>query len=345
MTKKILISTLISAFLILNWHPCQAIKKKVGQSGMTYLAISMGAREAAVGDAATAVVKGINGMWHNPSVIADIERFAASINQVNWLVDTKLYGAALAYSLGNWGTIGLDLTYMDFGEIMGTRRVDKSVNYRGFVLTGDIGVEDYAIGLAYARRINDKFSLGFKIKRLHESLGSARYVAHVENEGTDEEIRHYQEREWSLNDWGLDIGTIYNIGWKNLTFAMSMQNFSRDMKYWYEEFQLPMSLRMGLAMDVAQLVFPSMNDINMIMALDAIHPNDYTERVHIGTELIYLKRFAVRGGYKFNHDVESFSFGVGLNFNVSGFAGILDYAYTTANYFSDINRISIQFTF
>ncbi len=65
---------------------------------------------------------------------------------------------------------------MDFGEIIGTQRVDKSVDYRGFVTTGDIGVEDYAIGFAYARRINDKFALGFKMKRLHENLGRAFYV-------------------------------------------------------------------------------------------------------------------------------------------------------------------------
>lgn len=343
MKRKIIFSLIFLCFFLSISNNGWSKKKKVSQSGMTYLAISMGARESAMGDAATAIVKGINGMWHNPSVLADIDRFAFALNQVNWLADTKLYGAAVAYSLGKWGTVGADITYMDFGEIMGTQRVDKSVDYRGFILTGDIGVEDYAIGLSYAQRINDRFAMGFKIKRLHESLGKARYVYQIENEGTENEKKYYRTRRWSLDDWGLDFGTVYDIGWKSLTVAMTMQNFSRDMKYWYEEFQTPMVLRMGMSMNVSDLFMPDYEDLTVNLAVDALHPNDYTERMHIGTEVIYLKRFALRGGYKFNHDVETITFGLGMNFTFSGIATTLDYAYTSAEYFSDINRFSIQF--
>ncbi len=345
MKNHIYISVAVLLMTLIVSSHLWAVKKKVGQSGMTYLAISMGARESAMGDAATATVAGINGMWHNPAVTADIEHVGVALNQVNWMADTRLYGAALAYSLGNWGAIGVDVTYMDFGEIIGTRRVDKSVNYRGFVFTGDIGVEDYAIGISYARRINDKFALGLKVKRLHESLGNARYVYHVENEGTDQEIRHYREKLWSLDDWGLDFGTVYTVGWSGLTVAMSMQNLSRDLKYWYEEFSLPMCLRMGMAMDVADLFYGQTENLDVTVAMDVLHPNDYTERVHLGTEIVYMKRFAFRGGYKFNHDVESATFGVGLNFQFSGISAVLDYAYTDAAYFEDISRMTLQIVF
>ncbi|MDZ7262647.1 MAG: PorV/PorQ family protein [candidate division KSB1 bacterium] len=345
MKRKLVILFIFMGLLLFTWHDVWAKKKKVGQSGMTYLAISMGARESALGDAGTAIVKGINGIWHNPSVLADIKRLAVSFNQVNWLVDTRVYGVAAAYSLGNWGTVGMDVTYMDFGEIIGTRRVDKTLDYRGFIITGTIGVEDYAIGFAYARRINDKFALGFKIKRLHESLGTARYVSMVENEGTENEIKHYTEKEWKLDDWGLDFGTVYNVGWKNLTFAMTLQNFSRDMKYWYEEFQLPMSLRMGLAMKVSELFLPNNENVVVNFAIDAIHPNDYTERIHLGSELVYMKKFALRAGYKFNHDVESFTLGLGTHFELAGLVTTLDYAYTSTYFFKDVSRFSIQFAF
>jgi len=323
-----------------------AMKNKVAQSGMTYLAISMSSRETAMGDAGTAITRGINGLWHNPAVLADIERFSLAVNQVDWLIDTKVYGTALAASFGNWGTFALDITYMDYGEIIGTRVVDKSVDYRGFVLTGDIGVEDYAIGLAYARRINDKFSLGVKVKRLHERLGRASYVvSEYEDPETGEKIRTRNEKDWKLNDWGLDIGTYYNVGWKSLTFAMAMQNFSRDMKYWNEEFQTPMVLRMGLAMDVTDLFMESDKSLGLLVSLDALHPNDHTERVHLGAEFSYLKKYCLRAGYKFNHEVESLTAGVGTEFNVSGLQGSFDYAYGSADYFEDIHRFSITFSF
>ncbi len=345
MKNKNLIYCLVAIMLLFISFPALAGKKKVGQSGMSYLAISMGARESAMGDAATALTNGIQGIWHNPSVLADIKRFGISINQVNWMVETKLYGVALAYSLGNWGTIGVDLTYMDYGEIMGTQRVDKSIDYRGFILTGDLGVEDYSIGLAYARRINDKFALGFKIKSLHESLGSARYVWKRENEGLPEQTDYYNQKVWSLDDWGLDFGTVYDIGWKDLKVAMIMQNFSRDMKYWYEEFTTPMALRIGLAMDLCEVIMPNNEAFDFNFAVDAIHPNDYTERIHLGGEIVYLDRFAFRGGYKFNHDVENFTFGIGVNFSMAGLTATVDYAFTSANYFQDINRFSIHFNF
>jgi hypothetical protein len=323
-----------------------AIKNKVAQSGMTYLAISMGSRETAMGDAGTAISKGINGLWHNPAALADIKRFSAAINQVGWLIDTKLYGTAFAASLGKWGVLAVDVTYMDYGEIMGTKRVDKSVDYRGFVLTGDVGVEDYAVGLAYARRINDKFSLGFKVKRLHERLGRASYVvSEYDDPVTGEKIRTRKEKDWKLNDWGLDIGTTYDIGWKSLTFAMAMQNFSRDMKYWYEEFQAPMVMRMGMAMDVTDLFLDRNKSIGLLVAVDALHPNDHTERVHVGAELNYLQNFYLRAGYKFNHEVESLTLGLGARLDFSGLQGCFDYAYGSANYFEDIHRFSLTLSF
>ncbi len=346
MQKKILIVTILLNLFLCVVFAFSGQKNRVAQSGMAYLGISMSARTNAMGDASTAIVKGIQGMWHNPSALADINRIAFTLNQVDWLVDTKLYGAAIAYSLGNWGTVGIDLTYMDWGVIQGTRPVDRAVNPRGFELTGKIAVEDYAIGFAYARRISDKFAMGFKVKRLHESLGNKSYVVdeYTDTE-TGETVRTNKMKVWSMDDWGIDFGTIYNVGWKDLTLAMTMMNFSRNMKYFYEEFQTPMTLRLGVSIDLMQLWAIQSDNLDMIFAVDALHPNDHTESLHIGTECVLMKRFAIRGGYKSNHGVESLTFGLGLTFDYSGIEGYFDYAYGTANYFKDINRFSVHFCF
>ncbi len=49
-----------------------AIQNKVGQSGMNYLAIRMGARETAMGDSGTTTFKGIQELLHKPPVLADV---------------------------------------------------------------------------------------------------------------------------------------------------------------------------------------------------------------------------------------------------------------------------------
>ena len=102
---------------------------------------------------------------------------------------------------------------------------------------------------------------------------------------------------------------------------------------------------MGLAMDVSDLIIRSNKNLALNLAIDVLHSNDFTERIHLGSEVVYLDRFALRSGYKFNHDVESFTFGIGMNFKIADIAATIDYAFTQATYFKDINRFSLHFAF
>jgi hypothetical protein len=320
-----------------------AQKKKAGQSGMTYLAISLGARESAMGNASVASVSGTQGLFYNPSSLTELQGFGLVLNHVGWIADTRVYGFGAAYGMDNYGSVGVDLVYMDYGKIVGTQRVDKSVDERGFIITGDLSVSDYALGLAYAYPVNDVFSFGVKYKFVHENLGTADIA--VKEIDIENGIYNYETREWQINHWGFDFGGFYKVGFKDLVVGVAFQNFSTDMKYWTEVFQLPLVLRMGLAMDIAKVIMEDQNDFEINTAVDVLHPIDYTERVHLGTELVYKKMFALRAGYKFNYDVEDFSFGIGLKFDFQGYQGSFDYGYTNAQFFESINRFSLSFAF
>ncbi len=318
-----------------------AQQKKAGQSGMTYLAISLGARESAMGNASVASVSGTQGIFYNPGSLTELQGFGLVMNHVSWIADTRVYGFGVAYGMDGYGTIGVDLVYMDYGEIIGTQRVDKSVNERGFIFTGDLNISDYAVGLAYAYPVNDLFSFGVKYKFIHENLGNADIV--VKEDPPLSGNYEYETREWQINHWGFDFGAYYKVGYKDLVVGVAFQNYSSDMKYWTEVFQLPLVLRMGMAMDLAKVMWADQSDIEINTTFDVLHPIDYTERVHVGTELVYSKMFALRAGYKFNYDVEDFSFGVGIKFDFEGYKGSFDYSYTNAEYFDSINRFSLNF--
>jgi len=321
----------------------QAQMKKVGQSGMTYLAISLGARESAMGNASVANVSGTQGTFYNPATLTSLENFGVVINHVNWLADTQLYGIAAAYSFGKYGTLGLDMIYMDYGEIPGTQRVDKSVDPKGYILTGNLNIQDYSVGVSYGFPINELFSVGLKLKYVHEDLGSVP-IAVGEIDAANQ-IYEYEDKEWVINNWGFDFGAFYKIGYKDLVLGVAFQNYSPDMKYWTEHFQLPLVLKMGLAMDIVKLWNEDGSDFELNTAIDLLHPIDYTERVHLGTELAFKKMFFFRAGYKFNYDVEDYSFGLGFNFTLGDFGATLDYAYTNAEFFGNVNRLSLNFTF
>lgn len=334
---------LVTTFLFSVQSTNYAQMKKVGQSGMTYLAISLGARESAMGNASVASVSGTQGMFYNPATLTSLENIGVVLNHVSWIADTQLYGFGAAYSFGDYGTLGLDMIYMDYGDIMGTRRVDKSVDERGFITTGNLNIQDYSIGVSYGFPVNELFSVGLKLKYVHEDLGSVPIA--VKEIDQANQIYEYEDREWVINNWGFDFGAYYKIGYKDLVLGVAFQNYSPDMKYWTEHFQLPLVLRMGLAMDIMKFWNDEGGDFELNTSFDVLHPIDYTERVHIGTELAFKKMFFLRAGYKFNYDTEDFSFGLGFNFDFGGVGATLDYAYTHVEFFNSVNRLSLNFNF
>lgn len=338
--KFSIVAIILALFLFQSLNFAQ--QKKAGQSGMTYLAISLGARESAMGNASVASVRGTQGLFYNPGTLTEQKGFGLVMNHVSWIADTRVYGFGAAYGMDNYGTIGVDLVYMDYGQIVGTQRVDKSINERGFIITGDLSISDYAVGLAYAYPVNDFFSFGVKYKFIHENLGTAGIAVKETPPGSGN--YEYETREWQINHWGFDFGAYYKVGYKDLVIGVAFQNYSSDMKYWTEVFQLPLVLRMGMAMDLAKVIWTEQSDFEINTTFDVLHPIDYTERLHVGTELVYSKMFALRAGYKFNYDVENFSFGLGVKFDLQGYEGSFDYSYTHADFFDSINRLSLSFS-
>ncbi|MFA7289899.1 MAG: DUF3308 domain-containing protein, partial [Melioribacteraceae bacterium] len=81
----------------------------------------------------------------------------------------------------------------------------------------------------------------------------------------------------------------------------------------------------------------------MTLNVDAIHSNDYSERVHVGGEYVFLNQFALRGGYRFNYDEGNFSVGVGFNTELSGVKVKLDYSYVNMDYLDSPHRFSLSF--
>ena len=124
---------------------------------------------------------------------------------------------------------------------------------------------------------------------------------------------------------------------------MSINNFSGQFKYEETPFQLPLTFKIGAAMDVMD--FMGEHDSPLLIAIDAIHPRDYTERIHVGGEYWYKNMIAVRSGYKFNYDEEGLTAGVGFKVNIVGMDIKLDYAYSDLGIFDTVSRVSFGLSF
>ena len=252
--------------------------KKVAQSGMKWLSIPLGARSASMGNAYTAVADDPGAVFWNPAGLAFTEGTHLYLNQTKWIADIKVNVGVVTYEAGTYGTFGLSMALVDWGAFHGTRRTNSAAGYED---TGEFSPKNWALGLSYARKISDAFAIGGNVRYLYEKLGTT-------SEGSFDAPKDYTAE---MNLLAFDLGTVYFTGFKDLRLAMSLQNFSQENKYRYEDFSLPLTFKVGLAMNLFSLMEDQFDGTmhNLTVSVDAVHPRDYTERMHFGLEYGFKK--------------------------------------------------------
>ena len=313
---------------------------KYGQAGMTFLQIDVGSRLASMGGTHASVEGSVYDMFANPAGLAFAEGFQASSTVTNWIADIRHYGLGASYRLGNVGTFGVSLVFMDYGDLVRTsvyEGTDPELRRQGYVTDGTFNVNDYALGLAYARQITDRFYVGGHLRYATQDLGSILINDPVRDEqmNTDNEVSNVV----------FDVGTMYYTGFRDLRFGMSIRNFSNQANYFDQRLELPLAFDFGVAMDLLSLA-PSDPGVArssaLTLALDWQHPRAFRERLHAGLEYGFAETVFVRGGYKFNYDSEGFTAGLGVKAGVGGFGLDVGYAYVDSNsFFGQIHRVTL----
>ena len=113
--------------------------------------------------------------------------------------------------------------------------------------------------------------------------------------------------------------------------AMSARNFSESLKYAEEQFELPLTFRMGVAADLVE---------NLSVSVVNERPRDYFTTTRIGVEYSLMNMLDIRAGYVTPTDEAGINFGVG--FNMAGFS--VDVAYTDFGVFDSVMRFGVQYT-
>ena len=308
----ILITFLVTCKLIAQGIE-PANTERVGQSGWQFLKINGDARIAAMGGAYVAASRGdASSAFGNPASLTDVKNIDISLSSVNWIADIKYQTIAVAKNFGDIGTLGINLAYLNYGDMIET--INSTIpgeNRTTQVVTGQtFSASDIAIGLSYSKKVTDKLSIGGNVKYIKESIA-----------------------ELSMNNWALDFGTMYYTGFKSLRVAMTARNFGPDVHLtgFSEEYKaeatdirLPIDFRIGVAMDF----FDYTDSPNLLtVSIEGDHPNDGPEKINLGAEYSFQNIFFVRGGYKFNYDEEGLTLGFGLQYEISGYSGRFNYAF------------------
>ncbi|OGU74269.1 MAG: hypothetical protein A2V93_08215 [Ignavibacteria bacterium RBG_16_34_14] len=325
--KKILIVILV---LIIT-QTSFAQFNKAGRTAFQFLKIGNGARQVALGEASIASVQDVNSIFWNPAAVTGINGAEASFNYNSWIADLKVLSGVAAFNLEGIATFTVNAVSLDYGNIpeAGVTSVSGSTDTRtGNFFSGS----DLAFGLGIARKFTDKLSIGINVKYMREEL----YI-------------------YSSSLWGFDVGSFYNTGWRGIRLGMSAQNFSTQARFLetkeeeQQTYEIPLVYRIGVSIDLlgSEELFLGGNPDQHVVTLnaDAIHTNDYKERLHLGMEYQFYKMFFLRGGYKFNYEEGNLSFGAGVNYEISNFKIQFDYAYVSYNFLQSPHRFTVLLSF
>ncbi len=333
----LLVAILMTIFLSSS---LQAGVIKYAQAGMTFLKIDPDGRSAAMGSAVTAMTSHSMAMFSNPAALGLCHGFDLAMTETNWIADIKHYAFAASYGFQNLGTFGISAVYMDYGNLIRTvpySGADPTLKNIGYINLGTFTVDEYALGTSYSRQISNSFSIGGTVKYVHQHLGSS--------ETLDVSSGKRVKTENIQNLMAFDFGTLYYTGWKDLRFGMSIRNFSGQGRYVDQRFELPLTMSMGLAMNVMS-IWSDNSSQKLNVAVDWRHPRDYEERFHFGMEYVFMNMLYLRAGYKFNYDEEGLTAGVGINKEFGSYGIRFSYAYGAfGDFFGSVNRISFGVSF
>ena len=205
------------------------------------------------------------------------------------------------------------------------------LGYRDDGYVNNVGA--YSFGFTYGRAISDRFLIGGNIRLAGQNLGQTRI--------NDDAVKNNDATKLVF-----DAGVKYYTGFKSFRFGMAIRNFSSNIKREEISEQLPLLFTMGLALDLFDIIAPNFVEENSLtLAVDFLHPNNFTERVCFGLEYKFWDAVALRGGYQANQDLASWSMGMGLSQTIGKSQLEFDFSYSNFDIFQNVNRFSIGIQF
>ena len=329
-------------------------QNNVATTSAAFLEIGPGARSLGMGSAYVSVANDASSLYWNPAGIVNVLKPEVQSFYTPWLVETQYYYNTAVVPMGQYGNLGFSFTAITMDEMMVRTVQDPEPSEYGQKF--DAG--NISMGIAYAKKLTDRFSFGFQTKFIQESIW-----------------------QMSAQGFAVDIGTLF-ITKRDLRIGMSVSNFGGklgmegnntlvdidvdeniygnndriDGNLGTAKWPLPLLFRFGLSRE-----FTFASNMKCLFAVDAIHPNNNPEYLNIGLEYSAMDMVFLRIGkshtfYELSFLEEGENIGIGPEHGLSFGAGVkyqiprgpvinIDYVFTDFGIFNNIEGYSISFTF
>jgi hypothetical protein len=341
--SRMLVAGLVIILFLLPAITQAQLIGRVGTTAAPFLKIGVGARALGMGEAYTTLAEDITGIYWNPAGLANITQIQVLLNHYDYIADLYYNFGAVAIPAEGFGTVGAFIGYLGMPDIERTTiQFPEGTGER-------VTANSFVTGLSYARALTDRFTIGGNVKYIRETIW------HSTAEG-----------------FAFDVGVYYRTFFNNVKIGMSITNFGTEMQMQGRDmliqhdindnfagnneniggyldtdgFPLPIMFRVGISANLLEDFF-AMEDYDLIMAVDAVHPNDNKEYLNTGMEARIHDMISLRAGYRqvlLTDREGGLTFGFGLNLSVMGARVNLDYANVDFGRLDRHNKFSLIFS-
>jgi hypothetical protein len=327
--------TLYSFFCIL------LAQTNVATTAASFLEIGAGAKSLSMGGAYVSVANDVSALYWNPSGIVNVEHPSVHIYHSPWLVKTSFYHGGAVVPMGQAGVLGVSYTTVTMDE-MDVRTVTYPDG------TGEkFNVSNLAMGIAYAKKLTDRFSFGFQTKFVQEKIWKMRAKGLAVDIGTLFLTASGMRIGMSISNFGgkMGMGGINTAVDYDVDETIYGNNDKIDAHLDAAEWPLPLIFRFGVSRDFA---LPGKQRITV--AADGVHPNNNVETVNMGLEYGFSEILFLRLGrsHLFMEDAQQngLSYGLGLNYKIPRGPQLrVDYVLQPFGVFNNNTGYSIYVTF
>ena len=325
-------------------------QNNVATTSAAFLEIGPGARSIGMGSAYVSVADDASSIYWNPAGIASLNQTEVQSFYTPWLVETNFYYNSAVIPIGVYGSIGLTFTSITMDEMMVRTVQDPEPNEYGQKF--DAG--NISMGIAYAKRLTDRFSFGFQTKFIQESIWQMKAQGYAVDIGTMFVTKSNLNIGMSISNFGGKLGmqgvnTLVDIDIDETIYG---NNDRIDGSLGTSQWPLPLLFRFGLSKKFA--FSPTMD---FLVAVDAIHPNNNPEYINVGFEYSIMDLISFRLGKSHSfYDLNSSGKTIGPEHGISLGTGIkykiprgplvnVDYVFSDYGVFSNVQGYSISLNF
>lgn len=298
--------------------------QRAGTSAFTFLKLSTSPKQTAMGGAQIAVPGDGFAANVNPASIIDVNNLTFSLSNTTYISNINNSFLGVVIPTKNNNTFAVHL------QTLRTDAIKKRTEFQPDGTGEFYYSSNLAAGVSFARKLSDYFSYGV----------SGRYI----NEYLD---------TYSVHSAVLDLGFLYKTDFKELKFAVLLNNFGVNSKIdgetkrittfgnpnrTTESYSPPTIFKIGVS------AVPLRKDRHVLLvAAELHHPNDNSENIRLGVEYEYMELFAFRAGYKIGIDDQPYpTFGFGLKTRIGKNPLRIEYAAEPYQNLGFTNQIGIQ---